>query len=125
MRCPSNLVIALALAGALIPARAWAHAQHGTAMPAARSTVAVPPSEIRLSFSDGVEVRFSSNTLILMDDRNSTIATEPPIVDPENQKILVVKLKKSLNRGSYRVNWRIVSVDSHRTSGSFRFVVKP
>jgi copper resistance protein C len=122
MRCPSNLVIALALAGALIPARTWAHAQHGTAMPAARSTVAVPPSEIRLSFSDGVEVRFTSNTLI--DDRNSTIAAEPPIVDPE-KKILVIKLKKSLNRGSYRVNWRIVSVDNHRTSGSFRFVVKP
>jgi methionine-rich copper-binding protein CopC len=122
MRCPSNLVIALALAGALIPARTWAHAQHGTAMPAARSTVAVPPSEIRLSFSDGVEVRFTSNTLI--DDRNSTIAAEPPIVDPE-KKILVIKLKKSLNRGSYRVNWRIVSVDNHRTSGSFRFVGKP
>jgi copper resistance protein C len=123
MRCSSNLVIALALAGALIPARTWADAQHGTAMPAARSTVAVPPSEIRLSFSDGVEVQFSSNTL--MDDRNSTIATEPPIVDPGNQKILVIKLKKLLNRGSYRVNWRIVSVDSHRTSGSFCFVVKP
>jgi copper resistance protein C len=122
MRCSSNLVIALALAGALIPARTWAHAQHGTAMPAARSTVAVPPSGIRLSFSDGVEVRFSSKTL--MDDR-STIATEPPIVDPGNQKISVIKLKKLLNRGSYRVNWRIVSVDSHRTSGSFCFVVKP
>ena len=46
-------------------------------------------------------------------------------VDPENPRLLHVSLPPGLNAGTYKVVWRVVSVDTHVTEGSFTFQVVP
>jgi methionine-rich copper-binding protein CopC len=43
---------------------------------------------------------------------------------PGNSAQLTVKLK-ALPPGTYKVIWRVLSVDTHRTQGSFSFSVGP
>jgi hypothetical protein len=43
-------------------------------------------------------------------------------VDPSNQALLHVSLPP-LETGTYKVVWRVVSVDTHVTSGNFTFRV--
>jgi copper resistance protein C len=38
---------------------------------------------------------------------------------------LVVPITAPLPPGVYRVNWHVLSVDSHKTQGSFTFEVRP
>jgi methionine-rich copper-binding protein CopC len=35
-----------------------------------------------------------------------------------------VGLSQPLQAGSYQVNWHVLSVDGHKTAGSYRFSVK-
>jgi methionine-rich copper-binding protein CopC len=101
---------------------AFAHAQLEKASPPVGGTVSAP-SEIRLSFSEGVEPKFSG--LTLKSDKGSTIAAHAAGVDPSDNKILIVKIGKPLPPGVYTVIWHAVSVDTHHTQGDFEFTVKP
>ena len=113
----------LLLATTLVSGRTWAHARLRTGVPAVGSAIAASPNEIRLGLSEGVEVRFSSITLT--DAHNNAVSIEAAIADPNDRKTLVVKLRGPLLPGTYRVDWKVVSVDSHKTTGLFIFVVKP
>jgi methionine-rich copper-binding protein CopC len=44
--------------------------------------------------------------------------------DPGDAERLEVPLRK-LGPGTYTVHWRAVSVDTHRTQGTYRFTVAP
>jgi methionine-rich copper-binding protein CopC len=81
-----------------------------------------PPKEVRLTFSEGVEPRFSGIELASVDGR--AIATGPAIRDPGDDKQLVLALPP-LAPGRYRVSWHVVSVDTHRTEGAYSFTVGP
>jgi copper resistance protein C len=104
------------------PAAALAHAFLNEAIPAVGGTVTASPKEIRLTFSEGIEPRFSGIDLATADGR--TVATEAAAVDPANDKQLVLVLPP-LAPGRYRVRWHVVSVDTHRTEGQYSFVVAP
>jgi methionine-rich copper-binding protein CopC len=75
-----------------------------------------------LTFSEGVEPRFSGIELATGDGR--TIATGPAVRDPRDDKQLVLALPP-LAPGRYRVRWHVVSVDTHRTEGGYTFAVGP
>jgi methionine-rich copper-binding protein CopC len=45
-------------------------------------------------------------------------------VDPQKPQEMVISTG-ALPPGKYKVRWRILSVDTHRTEGSFSFEVKP
>ena len=104
------------------PAAALSHAFLEEAAPLVGGTVSAPPKEIRLSFSEAIEPRFSGIDLVTDDGR--TIATGQAIVDPGNDKQLVLTLPP-LVPGQYRVRWHVVSVDTHRTEGEYSFTVEP
>jgi len=118
----SIVKIAISLAFALAASAAHAHAQLEKATPAVGSTVA-SPSEIRLKFSEGVEPRFS--TVALSSEGGTAAPLGPPSVDPADNSVLIAKVAKMLAPGVYTVTWRAVSVDTHKTQGSFDFTVKP
>jgi hypothetical protein len=101
---------------------AFAHAQLEKASPPVGGVVS-PPTEIRLSFSEGVEPKFSG--LTLKSDTGAAVTAHTAGVDPSDNKILIVKIGKPLAAGVYTVNWHAVSVDTHHTQGSFNFTVKP
>jgi methionine-rich copper-binding protein CopC len=112
----------LTLALALLPASGLAHAMLDGATPAVGSSV--PPTDtIRLRYTEGVEARFSSVTV--SPDGGTPLPSAKAEVDPADNKVLTLHLAGMLTPGRYRVDWHIVSVDSHRTEGSFTFTVSP
>jgi methionine-rich copper-binding protein CopC len=114
--------IPAALAFTLAATSAFAHAQLDHASPPVGGTVS-SPSELRLTFTEGLEPKFSGLTL------SAAGGAAEPLgkigVDPSDDKILVVKVGKTLPPGVYTVKWHAVSVDTHHTQGSFEFTVTP
>ncbi len=98
------------------------HAQLTRSVPAADATPSVSPPEIRLQFNEAMEARFSKITVLAKGGK--PIAAETVSADPADKKILVLKFKDVLQPGSYQVSWRVVSLDTHKISGSFTFQVK-
>ena len=121
MRCLFLQLAALA-AIALAPAESLSHAFLDQAAPLVGGTVPASPKEIRLSFTETIEPRFSGIDLVTDDGR--TIATGQATVDPRDDKQLVLPLRP-LAPGRYRVRWHVVSVDTHRTEGEYSFSVQP
>ena len=113
------LVVPLILFGATA---AQAHAHLRRSDPAAGASISTPPSEIRLEFSEGVEPKFSG--IVLTPASGGPIATQAPSSGP-TKSVLITKLDAPLKPGAYKVTWHAVSVDTHKTSGSFTFEVKP
>ena len=108
------------LAASLLATTVEAHPTLRSATPPAEST-AVAPTEIRLSFSEGVIVKLSS--VELKDQAGKKIVTGNLTTDPKDQKQLIVPLQGPLTAGTYTVNWNVVSVDTHRVNGTYSFKV--
>lgn len=111
-----------AVTGSLSAVGALAHAFLDHAVPPVGGTVPASPKEIRLTFTEAIEPRFSGIDLATADGRE--IATGAAAVDPGNDKQLVLMVPP-LTPGRYRVHWHVVSVDTHRTEGEYSFVVEP
>jgi methionine-rich copper-binding protein CopC len=107
-------VLGLALAG--LPAMAHAFLEH--ASPAAGDVVAAP-KELTLSFSEPLTPAFSGVTVSDASGQNMEAAA--PAINGAAMRVAL----KPLKPGSYSVAWHAVSVDTHRTEGSYKFTVKP
>jgi methionine-rich copper-binding protein CopC len=116
------LKIASSLAFALAAAPAFAHAQLEKATPPVGGTVS-PPSEIRLEFSEAVELKFTK--VMLSGPGGAAGSLGAARTEPGNQAVLIVPISKPLSAGVYTVHWQAVSVDTHHTQGNFEFTVKP
>ena|SRR5207245_2748239 len=116
----SLLLLDAIVAAGIATTGAFAHAFLDQATPPVGGTVPASPQEIRLTFSEGVEPRFSGIELAAGDGRR--ITTGPAVIDPGDNKQLVLAVPP-LTPGHYRVRWHVVSVDTHRTEGDFTFVV--
>ncbi|HEY5207381.1 MAG TPA: copper homeostasis periplasmic binding protein CopC [Roseiarcus sp.] len=115
-----NFAAALALLCA--STAAFAHAQLEKATPAVGGTVA-SATEIRLTFSEGVEPRFSG--VALTSSGGASVPIGAAKTESGNQAVLIVPITKALAAGAYTVHWHAVSVDTHHTQGTFQFTVKP
>jgi methionine-rich copper-binding protein CopC len=99
---------------------AYAHAYLDHTSPLVGSTVKAAPSEVRMWFTQTLEPRFSAAQL--RSSSGAVVATGS--VDPANPKEMVIPVR-ALPPGKYKVQWKILSTDSHRTEGNFGFEVKP
>ncbi len=114
----------LVLAGALWcaqPGDAQAHAFVARASPAVGSTVHTPPTEVRIQYTETLESAYS--TARVEDASGATVSTAAR-VDPTEKSVLIVPLDP-LKPGRYKVVWKVLSIDSHVTNGSFTFTVAP
>ena len=94
-----------------------AHAMLDHAEPRVGNKVAAPPHEVTLWFTQKLEPAFSTVT----------------VTDPAGKQLDTGKVRVSGNQmsvslrpggpGTYRVTWRVLSVDSHSTDGNFTFQV--
>ncbi len=100
----------------------FAHAELQRAMPGVGATVSSPPSEIRLEFSERVELKFSH---IVLSGSGGGIQTGNFLTLGADKTVLILKLGTLLKTGDYTVSWDVVSVDSHKTTGHFVFTVAP
>ena len=101
-------------------ARLEAHAFLKRAEPAVGSTVQTSPNEVRISFTENIELAFS--TIQVFDASGKEVDKRDVHLDRSNHALLHVSLPP-LKAGTYKVVWRVVSVDSHVTNGSFTFRV--
>jgi methionine-rich copper-binding protein CopC len=117
-----RLLALLAAAAALLPGAALAHAFLDHAVPAVGSTVTTAPTELLLFFTQELEPAFSGVTLSTGDGH--AVPTGAASVDPQNRAELTLQLPP-LAPGHYKVSWHAVSVDTHRTEGTFSFDIQP
>lgn len=117
----SIVIIALA-ACVLATAPARAHAHLDRASPAVGSTLAVAPAEVVLWFTDDLEPAFSS--IEVRNASGAAMHAGRSSVDPKQRTQMRVPLK-ALPPGTYKVIWRLLSVDTHRAQGDFSFRVGP
>ncbi len=102
---------------------AWAHAFLDHTDPVVGSTVKGAPAEVRLWYTQGLELAFSR--VQVFDAAGKEVDKKDVHLDPKNDHLLIVSLLPGLGAGKYKVVWRVVSVDTHPTEGSFTFVVAP
>jgi methionine-rich copper-binding protein CopC len=116
-----GLGAAVALPALLLGAGvAWGHAFLERAEPRVGSTVKSPPSQVRVWFTEPLEPAFS--TLEVVSENGERVDRGPAQVDASSRALLQVLLKP-LAPGTYRVKWRVLSVDTHVTEGDFTFRV--
>jgi copper resistance protein C len=94
-----------------------AHATLDHAEPRVGNTVATAPHEVTLWFTQKLEAAFSSISV-------TNAAGER--VDTGKTRVSGSQMSVTLRAGgigTYRVNWRVLSVDTHTTEGNFTFQV--
>ena len=115
-------MVALAAVALALPLAAGAalHNRLAKSVPAADETVA-PPKEVRLWFTEKVEPKFSSITVMGTDsakvETTKAIATDDP-------KSIKVDLTGAMAAGAYQVTWRTAGDDGHAVRGKYTFTVK-
>ena len=101
----------------LAPLAASAHAFLDHAEPRVGNTVTSAPREVRLWFTQKLEQAFS--TVEVTDGSGQRVDTGKPHVSGNEIAVPV----RALGPGTYRVNWKVLSVDTHTTDGNFNFTV--
>ncbi len=104
----------------LSASRVSAHAFLEHSDPSVGSKVHSAPAAVRIWFTEAIEPRFSS--IQVFDATGKQVDKKETRSDPSNRSLLQVSLPR-LGPGSYRVVWRVMSVDTHRTSGDFTFQI--
>jgi copper resistance protein C len=101
----------------LATGQASAHAMLDHAEPRVGNKVATAPREVTLWFTQKLEPAFSSVTVTNAEGQR--VDTGKPRVSGNQMSVAL----RSAGAGTYRVNWRVLSVDAHTTDGSFTFQV--
>ena len=116
MNITGVILVSLAL-----PAFVSAHANLDHAEPKVGVTVNQSPKEVKIWFSQSVEPAFS--TIEVFDSGGKQIDKKDLHVDKADKTILIVSVP-DLGPGTYKVVWHVVSTDTHKTHGDFKFTVK-
>ena len=107
----------------LLPAaRVSAHAFLEHSDPPVGGKVHSAPATVRIWFTEAIEPAFSS--IQILDATGKQVDKKDTHRDPSNRSLLEVSLPR-LGPGPYKVVWRVVSVDTHRTNGDFTFEIVP
>lgn len=98
-------------------AEASAHAMLDHSEPRVGNKVATAPREVTLWFTQKLEPAFS--TITVTDSAGKRVDTGKTRVSGDQMSVSL----RPGDSGTYRVKWRVLSVDTHATDGSFTFQV--
>ena len=107
------------IAGAATPS--GAHSKLVQSVPADRSVVGESPSRVRLWFNERIEPAYAE--LSVREEGGKQVDAGDVAVDPASGVAMSVGIP-GLPPGTYRVRYRVVSVDGHVVEGSLTFTVK-
>jgi copper resistance protein C len=110
------LVGALAASLLIGTTAAQAHARLDHASPPVGSTTGSSPSQVTLTFTENLEPKFSGGQVLSSSGARMDHGSS---ASGNTMRIGV----KSLPPGAYTVRWHALSVDTHKTQGSFNFRV--
>jgi copper resistance protein C len=115
------IILTLSILLAQATSSAFAHATLDHAAPRVGSTVSSAPKEIVLWFTQKLEPAFSS--IEVRNEQGASVTAGKATVIGDRTQLRVPL--KPLPPGRYKVVWRVLSVDTHRTQGDFAFRVGP
>lgn len=120
----STLLLPLAF---IVGAPVMAHPKLLGANPAANAVVA-GPGRVELRFSERLMTRLSGADLLMtgmpgMRDHAPMKVASTTSVGRDGKTLILVP-KARLQAGTYRVDWRVVSADTHRITGTHAFSVR-
>jgi copper resistance protein C len=113
------LVVLSSFAAALCASDAFAHAELVSETPAAKSMAMPAPTELKLKFSEGLELKFTGVKVV--GPKQNVIETGPATLDPNDNTMLIVPIRSALPDGKYTVDWHALSTDGHKTKGTYWF----
>src|SRR6476619_1554231 len=109
-------IIVVVLSNILLSATpALAHAMLDHANPRVGNTVATAPREVTLWFTQKLEPAFS--TMTVTDSSGQRVEAGKPSISGNVMRVPL----RAIKAGTYRVVWHVLSVDTHKTEGSFNF----
>ncbi|MCH5585777.1 copper resistance protein CopC/CopD [Shimazuella sp. AN120528] len=103
--------------GFLMPGRVFAHAYLLDSSPKQGETTKLAPNEIQLHFSEQITPDVLSLTVKNPRGQSLPISIKLAPTDPSR----VIASLPSLTKGTYTVNWSVISEDGHPVSGSYSF----
>ncbi|MEE4948092.1 copper resistance system chaperone CopC [Pseudomonas alliivorans] len=118
--------VTLFAAGMLVSALAQAHPKLVSSTPAEGSEGAAP-AKIELHFSENLVTQFSGAKLVMTampGMEHSPMAVKAAVSGGGDPKTMVITPASPLTAGTYKVDWRAVSSDTHPITGSVMFKVK-
>lgn len=116
-----HLVFAAIVLLSLEPVAAWAHAKLVKSEPAQRAVLSQPPSQLRLWFNEKLEPAFSIATVL--DASGNPVTSVEAAVSKTDPKLLVLPLPR-LSKGTYTVQFQVLSIDGHTVKSGFRFDIR-
>ncbi len=99
----------------------FAHAHLVRATPAVGGTIHTPPNEVTLRFSEKLEAAFSS--VVVRDSTGKQVDKGDGAVDKSDRTLMRVLLQQPVAPGLYKVEWKVMSADTHKIDGNFTFKV--
>lgn len=117
-----KLIFAAAAISIGFASQAMAHAHLKSAVPAADGTVKTAPSELDLTFSEGLNLKFSGIKVTGPD--KATVKTGEGML-MNSGTTLMVPVTDKLPAGKYTVEWHALSTDGHKTNGNYSFTIAP
>ncbi|MCF8976819.1 MULTISPECIES: copper homeostasis periplasmic binding protein CopC [Pseudomonas] len=122
-----SCVVAVALSsGILLSSVAQAHPKLLSSTPSEGDSASAP-SKIELHFSENLVTQFSGAKLIMTDMPgmpNSPMGVKASVAGGNDPKTMVITPSSPLTTGTYKVEWRAVSSDTHPITGAVTFKVK-
>ncbi len=97
---------------------ARSHAYPAVSIPNNGATVTEPPREVRIQFTEGIEITFSQ---ITVKGPNGELVSQGKLRKLADDTMAIDL--KPLGPGNYFVEWQVLSVDTHITDGTLRFTV--
>ena len=113
--CAAMLILAA-------PGSAWAHGALRSSRPAEGAHLTVAPRELRLTFTEAVELNFAQ---LALSGPNGSVALGALALAPDSATVLVAPISGSLAAGAYTVAWQVAGADGHPVRGQIRFMIAP
>ena len=122
-----SCVVAVALSTTLLlSAVAQAHPKLLSSSPAEGESNSAP-AKIELHFSENLVTKFSGAKLVMTEMpgmSHSAMAVKASVAGSNDPKTMILTPASPLTAGTYKVEWRAVSSDTHPITGSVTFKVK-
>jgi copper resistance protein C len=113
----ASLIATVPLLLVLATGAVQAHAMLDHAEPRVGNKVASPPKEVTLWFTQKLEPAFS--TIAVTNAAGERVDSGKARVSGNQMSVPL----RAGGTGTYRVNWHVLSVDTHTTEGNFTFQV--
>ncbi|QLG91893.1 copper homeostasis periplasmic binding protein CopC [Pseudomonas yamanorum] len=113
--------------GWLLSTPVFAHPKLLSSIPAEGAQGAAPET-IELRFSENLITQFSGAKLIMTDMpgmADSPMAVKASVSGSTDPRVMLIKPAARLATGTYKVQWRAVSSDTHPITGNVVFKVQP